>query len=649
VRNKLHITLLFIFSFLFLSTALHSQVDTTKTEKVKVKNADNFITELTEEINKQFFRGNVKIVHDSIFMFCDSATVNENVVTAVGEVTIVQDDTINVFSDSLYYDGDEKVARLFDNVVLKNSGKELYSNALTYHLDTKLGIFRDTAILKSNDMLLSSKRGQFNVKNKMAFFYEEVTIIDGKFKLKADSLRYDTEIDRAYFLGPTYITEGARKVYCEKGYYDIEEGRAFFSNDAIVTENDQVALADIMIFSEQDSTMVLEGNASVKDSVSFAKGEKISIDDKTGDVLIEGNAYYEKENETVQGSYIKYNKKTEDVSISGESLVTNETGYLKGDSISYIKAEDFGRAIGDVLWVDTVENRKIETDELVYKQESKFYKAIAQSRRPLFSQLVEEDTLFLSADTLVSSNPSDSVNFLRAVSSVKIFKTDLQAICDSLYYSSLDSIFQLFKDPVCWSDTTQFSGDTISIQLENDNVSDIIANKNAFVISSDSDEYYNQIKGKYIHSILDSNALKKTIVKGNAESIYMLKDDDEALVGPNKNTCSHMDFHFDSDSLKRIEFFTQSENKMVPMEKTTDADLYLTGFKWRESEKPKDKFAIRVRKFRQSEPVEEEIESKEEKDEFESTVDEIIKSNSNLDSKKEKGKKSPKKKESKKN
>ncbi|WP_299372347.1 hypothetical protein [uncultured Kiloniella sp.] len=244
--------------------------------------------------------------------------------------------------------------------------------------------------------------------------------------------------------------------------------------------------------------------------------------------------------------------------------------------------------------MDTVEHRKIITDELNYKEKSKYFKAFSSAQRPLFSQKVDNDTLYLSADTLISANPSDTLNYIMAIRDVKIFKSDLQAISDSLYYSDVDSMFRLFLDPVCWSDTTQFSGDTISLQLTNDAVSDIYVDKNAFIATLDMAEYYNQIKGKKIHAILDSSELVQMNTKGNAESIYFLKDSDDKYVGANKNLCSHMTFNFKDEEMVNTIFYTEPENTMVPMGKATNEDLFLTGFTWREAERPRSFLELRV-------------------------------------------------------
>ncbi len=568
-----------------LAPASNKQQET-EAERVKVKNSDNFIAEVIDDIDIQYLRGNVKMFHDSIFMYADSAVIRNKVMTAKGNIVIIQEDTINVFADSLHYDADRKLAKLYNQVVMDSDDKQLFTDYLIYDLERKKGTFLDTAILKRQTMTLSSLKGTYDVASKRAFFYDQVVIIDEDFRLTCDSLDYDTDIDRAYFISQTYITQGNKQIYCEDGYYDLVQKRAFFTQNAVVREEDQLAIADNILVSESDSIVTLTGNAVVEDEESVAEGDEIIFNNSSGDIFINGNGRYENDDNVITGPAIQYNEKTEDLLSSGRSTVQNEKGVLTADTIEYTKAADLGFARGAVEWLDTSENRILYSESLYYKDSSEFVKAVKIDLRPLLIQEVDGDSMYVSSDTLISAKPSDTLSYLKAIGQVIIYKSDLQAVCDSLYYSDVDSTFTLFGDPICWSDTTQFIGDTIVIALKNDEVSEIIAKKNAFITSKNIGDYYDQIKGRYIHTFLDSNELKLMHIKGNAESIYMIKDDEDAYVGPNKTLCSHMTFYFEDNDLDSIKFYTQPESKMTPISKATDAELKLTGFMWETKRRP---------------------------------------------------------------
>ena len=613
-------------------TITDSSPEEENSEKIQVENADRSIR--LKEDQMQQLLGNVRLAHDSIYMFCDSAWITDNRIEALGEIIIIQDDTINVFSDSLYYNGDNKIAKLYRNVVMKNGNKNLFSKELIYDLNTKVATFSDTSTLISNTMTLSSLRGKYDVDSKMAYFYDEVSIIDGDLRLKTDSLRYDTDVDRAYFLGPTYITQDSKQIYCTDGFYDIEEGRAHFAGDAMIIDGNTKTSSDYIYYSEKDGTLTLESNAEISDSTSITRGDKIIIYEKTEDIQIIGNGYYADDEQTIEGKDILYNKSTKNLKLNGRSTILSAQAELEGDTINFDNLTSTGIAYGNVIYTDTVNSRFIYTDYMTYNDSTEYYKATVGDLRPLLIQTIDEDSIYVSADTLLSYTDTTSVKVLEAVGDVRIYKSDLQAVCDSLYYSDRDSIFYLYKRPISWSDTTQILGDTLSIKLENDKVSEIIAHGNALIVSQEAADYYNQIKGKLIHSYLDSNELRRMEVTGNAESIYLIKDDDEAYIGTNKTLCSRMTFLFSKEELDNILFLTQPNNTMVPMKDAQQSDLFLESFIWHDDVRPKDILGLRYSTVRRQDAKPQV--DKDEVDTFSESVNNVLKQESKKSEKSDK-------------
>lgn len=621
-RNILTLSFIIISAF-FLS--VNGQDTTEVVDQLIVKNSDNFIAERIDDVEIQTFRGNVKLVQDSTFMFCDSAQIIENMLTAVGEVVIIQDDSIQVFSDSLYYNGDEKIAELFYGVVLQNLDKELFTGTLRYDLNTKIASFQDTATLRKATMTLSSIEGIYNMNTKLAYFYKEVSIVDGDFKLLADSLGYDIEADRAFFLGPTYIIEENRKIYCTEGYYDINIGEALFEGNPKIVEDSRTTEALSIYYSLEDSLTILSGNAIVTDTSGVSKGDRITINDKTQDIIITGDGYFSNESQTIQGPYIKFNRETEDLYLDGRSKVDDESGVIEADTLNYLKSKGTGYAFGNVIWVDTIDDRTLYSDAVFINDSLESYIAKSIDQRPMLTRIVDGDTLYTSADVL-KKKVQDSIEILEAGGRVLIFKEDFQARCDSLYYTDVDSTFTLMTDPVCWSDTTQYSGDTIKIVLQSGSIKAVNALSNALITTKISENYYNQVKANDIYSFMDSTAIERMDAIGNAESIYMVLDEDNAFVGANKIICAEMKFHFKNDSLDNISFLQQSDSQMTPMDKAKDEDLYLPGMKWRPSIRPMDSKEIRIIKHEnvsrpQAEP----------EDEFSAVVSDIIGQNQSSD------------------
>ena len=83
----------------------------------------------------------------------------------------------------------------------------------------------------------------------------------------------------------------------------------------------------------------------------------------------------------------------------------------------------------------------------------------------------------------------------------------------------------------------------------------MILNRNSFIISSDTMNNYNQIKGRNMTSYFDeNNFMKKIEVNGNGESIYFaLNDSGNSIIGLNYMICSDMNISFENNEIKNVE------------------------------------------------------------------------------------------------
>lgn len=264
---------------------------------------------------------------------------------------------------------------------------------------------------------------------------------------------------------------------------------------------------------------------------------------------------------------------------------------LKAEHFEFDQVSGLGRAEGNVVWSDTAQDLGVRSEKLEYSQATGYMLAYG-SGRSLFYTLVDGDTLYIAADTLNMWNETDTsglldtVRMIRAYHEVRLFKSDMQGKADSLVFNGRDSLFTFFGDPVLWSDTTQFSADSIDMSIRQSQINDVTLTRKALIISSIQDQYFDQIKGKTITAHFDSNAIKEMWVSGNAESIYYTRDDQDAFIGVNKTICSKMYFTFTDGQIHILKYFGDNSSSMMPMHGTAHENLRLEGFAWRTDERP---------------------------------------------------------------
>jgi lipopolysaccharide export system protein LptA len=242
------------------------------------------------------------------------------------------------------------------------------------------------------------------------------------------------------------------------------------------------------------------------------------------------------------------------------------------------------------MWSDTLKQIGIRADTVFTKGTD--YMLAYGAKRSIFYTVIEADTLFIAADTLNmitqvdTSRSNDSIRLIKAYHDVRLLKSDMQGKADSLVFNDSDSLFTFFGDPVLWSDTTQFSADSIHMSIKHNQIDDVTLIQRAIIVTELYQTYYDQIKGRSIIAHFDSSAIQDMWVTGNAESIYYTRDEQSAFIGVNKTICSKMYFTFIHNEIHLLKYFGENSSQMMPMGEAAHDALRLEGFRWRLEERP---------------------------------------------------------------
>ena len=567
-----------------------SSVDTSKSSALYVDQADRQLYDASGDDDRLNLWGNVRLTHDSVYMFCDSAVLVNKDLIAKGNVSIIKNDSLRIFSDSLNYKGDSLMAYFVGNVVLEKGGQQLFTSFLQYDLERDWAIYTDTALLLTENMKIKSKRGIFHVDEKYVNFYEKVTIEGDDFDLFSDSLRYYTEQDRAVFLSPTLINQGNKTIYCERGFYDMDNQLSEFYGNAQFKDEESVSTADTIKNDETNDLVELIGNAKYSADGEEGRANQIIYNSKTEEFELVGNAFFKNSENEVTGDKITYSKGSKGVKVAGRSFLSNPPMLIFADDLDYRKEDGFAVAKGNVIWQDTSSNYEIICDHATYVDSTDYMKAFNETGKPLLkNEVAENDTMFLSGDTLISYTKiveSDTFRFFSAFEHVEMLNDDMQAIGDSLSYNGQDSLFILYGTPYMWSDSTQYNADTILIFMENNQVKKVDLMDNALILTTEDFKFYDQIKGKRIEANFKEENIDNMVVTGGSESVYYMKDDEKAYMGVNETKCTNMTFLFEEGELYQTRYYKDPVSKLTPMDKANHESIKLEGFNWKMDVRP---------------------------------------------------------------
>lgn len=577
-----------------------SQVDTSS-NKIQVIHADVFQFERFGGREIQYLSHDVLVRHKATFLLCDSAIIDGNKMTAMGHVRIVEGDSLQIFGDSLKYDGELSQADFIGNIVLKHRDQELFTSILNYDLKSRVARYPTKGILISENARLKSNRGYYFAKTGTAYFKDSVIVLlNDSLNLLSDSLVYETKNKLVRFTGPTLIEQDSLEIYCEKGYYNVELQQSYFGNYPRYRRGNQIADARDIYHDAIKNTITLVHDGYIRDAKQEARADSIVINEITQDVKLFRNASYKEGERLLTGNLIEYNRKSKSLNVSGKTSVTESGRTIEALQLKYDGVKDLGQASGGVSVKDTSSGYTIVCDTFIYSKTNYKYRALGASHRPYIASAFNSDSLYLSADSLFSErlqSGTDSFQVLYAWGKVKIWSPRLQGLCDSLFFSGKDSTFYLFEKPVLWSDTTQFTGDTIHMLLSGKSLKDIFLKQKAFIINHDFTNLENQLKGRDIQAHFELKKINYMDVQGNAESVYFIKDDEKGFIGTNFIQCSSMRLNFNSDEkIEFIDFFTKPKGNMLPLQ--DGRKKFLDEFNPRNKEKPQSLEEIIKKEFK---------------------------------------------------
>ena len=461
-------------------------------------------------------------------------------------------------ADELVYDqkiGDYQLCK--GNVQFKQGNMFMdCDSARFYDKINKIEAFGDIYIRQQDTLDLNGDYLEYNGDSRLAIIKKDVVLSDGNMTLRTQQLNYDMDNKVGYYSSGGHIDNGEDQLYSIRGTY--------FSRSKDVHFRDSVRL------NNPDYNMVsdtLQYNTISKTATFF------------------GPTYIYSEENTIFCNYGWYNTKTETSQFSQGAYIEGKSNRLLADSMVYQRQDGFGEAFGNIFFFDSTEKISIFGE---YGKYLRFQKKTLITGNPRAFKTIDEDTLFMKADTFIdyADTTNNKKRLLIAFHSVRMYKSDIQAYSDSLAYNFSDSSIGFFQEPILWTDSNQITGDTIVVYRNKLGIKYMDVTNNGLVIEKDQNGLFNQISGRNIKATFDSSRLNKIYVDGNAQSIYYALEDSTQYSGVNEVFCGSMVVALDSNRVRTIKFMAQPKAVFYPLEKFPKSKSRVPGFKWKSALKP---------------------------------------------------------------
>jgi lipopolysaccharide export system protein LptA len=445
-----------------------------------------------------------------------------------------------------------------NQVVFKQKNTTITGDSVYYFKTTNLiEVYGNVKIVEGAHITITGKKLIYDGNVKLAKMRDNVVYRDTTMTLYTNYLDYDMPSKLAYYQENGRIVDSDNVLTSRRGSFHTETKMAAFKRNVKLVNPEYILTSD-----------TLQYNTYTK--IAYTKGPT-EITYKDGTII---NSYEEGE----------YNTRQEKTKL-GKGVIETPNYYLKGDRLFFDDANKYYSASSNVVMISKKDDVVITGDQARYWKPQGLTKIWGE---PVMKKLVQADTFFLSADTLVSiESETGKDKKLLAYEKVKMFKSDLQGKADSLSYNFSDSTIYFYRDPVLWTQGgNQMAADSIHITLVNNQIDKLFMNNNSFVISQDTIKNFNQVKGRKMIAHFRESDLHKIDVNGNSQLIYYSLEMDTVTMGLNKIECSDMILRFLENKINNISMYKNPSGLLVPPHEITAELSKLDGFNWREKERP---------------------------------------------------------------
>lgn len=593
--------------------------------------------------------GPASFLHNNAYLYCDTAlwNVETRIIEAWGHVSIKQDETV-LKSDKLTYFIDQDLAQFRGSIVeLTDKDKNtLRTRHLDYNTKDSVAIFDNGASMRDKDgQIIESVKGTYDSKIELFTFTENVNMFTDSIFVKTNTLTYDSPKNLATFGYNTNAWKEENMLSADGGWYNRAKEIFFFRNNVHVMSDSQEGWCDSLFFYRNTSDVEMLGHAQVSDTTRNVFGiagrifyldslskvtmtRKPAVITETEEKGVKDTIYlgaeklvyyalpmFEVDSMAVEaakerektldidpvGTFRK--KAAEEAAKAAEEAAKNDPNYRPktprgGANQAPMQApaapapvaaesDSLALSVADTLMASA----PMMLPDSIGKREDKSVRDLIAER----DSTEVADTSALTDSVAVPEQPKDStrIGFLEAIKNVRIYRKDIQLVCDSLMYTDLDSIARMYIDPVIWQEEKrQYSSDSLYVVVSNGGLDKANLMSNAFIAIQEDTLHYNQIKSTEMMAYFDKEGgLRRFDALGGAQSLFYIEEND-VLATVNKTDSKMMSANFKDGEIQRIYYFEQAKNDGYPVVQLSDDERYLKGFNWQEKRRPADRNAV---------------------------------------------------------
>jgi len=476
------------------------------------------------------------------------------------------------------------------------------ANILVKKDNIRVHLFHDGALIKSNISYFYPKLNFFKANGNIIFTQGDTL------KMTCDYLEYDGTKKLAKAWGSVLLNRGDVELKTDTLYLDRENSEAYYNTFGTILDEQTKLTSNRGIYFMNFKKYRFISNVKIDDPEYKLKSQQLDYFTESKMAFFNGKTSIIGKDYNIYCEIGSYNTKLQKGNFQKNAIILYNNKEIKGDSLYFDNEIDYAAATNNISIIDTLNKSVINGH---YGEIFKARDSAIITQRALAVNIVDQDSLYIHADTLVATGPSEK-RILRGYYDVRIFKSDLRGKSDSIHLNQKTGLIKMLKlpltrkenqifsesqknarNPILWFGKSQMSGDKIFLtsDINTQKLDSLKIIGNSWIIEKDSlsETGFNQIKGVLLDGLFKNGELSEIEITKNTEVIYyMYSDEDNELIGIDKTTCSRLMMITEDNQIKDITFFVSPDGELLPEKDLPINERKLKGFIWRDDERPKN-------------------------------------------------------------
>ncbi len=413
--------------------------------------------------------------------------------------------------------------------------------------------------------------------------------------LVSDVLYYDGTQQLAQARYNVVMSHHDSRLYCDSLNYDRIDNLGYFFNGGRLVDKENTLTSEWGQYSPATREAIFNYNVYLRNPQFTLVSDTLHYNTATGWARIVGPSNIDSGDNHIYSENGHYDTRAGRAYLLDRSIVSNQGASIEADSLCYQADSTLSKAFGNVVYIDRDNRNEFRGNYVLYSDSLGYAEAADSAVCIDYSQ---PDTFYIHADSFrVRTYYIDTDTMwreLRAYRHVRAFRRDVQAVCDSLVFHSLDSCITMYKDPILWQQGQQLLGEEIKAWLNDSTIDSTHVLRQALSVERIDSMCYNQVAGHVMRSYFSGGEMHTTVVDDNVRVNYFPFDSDSLMIGMVHAEGSLLTLYMAERRVRKIIFDGSTEGRMHPLALIPPAERYLDNFHWFDYIRPLSKDDIFV-------------------------------------------------------